>query len=205
MKKKIFAASMVTICLAALGYGTLAYFTDETITHNIITSGGVDVEIVEKQDNGEDFPEDGVHGVMPGGSVSKIVMVKNDKNSSEAWIRVWVDVVITEGGNSILNPSHQKLPLTITNAQGDEVDVIQMDYNTEDWTQGENGYWYYNDPVASEQMTEPLFEKVLFAPEMDNTYQNCKITIDINAQAVQTANNPIPEGGDVTMIPGWPE
>lgn len=205
MKKKLFAASMITICLAVLGYGTLAYFTDEAVAHNVITSGGVDVEIVEKQDTGEDFPEDGVHGVMPGGTVSKIVMVKNDENSSEAWIRVRVDVGISQGGNSILNPTIKDLPLTVTNQEGEEIHVIQLDYNTGDWTQDEKGYWYYKEPVASGALTEPIFENVYFAPEMDNTYQDCKITIDINAQAVQTANNAIPEGGNVTMIPGWPE
>lgn len=205
MKKKLFAASIVTICLAAVGYGTLAYVTDEAVAHNIITSGGVDVEIVEKQDTGEDFPEDGVHGVMPGGTVSKIVTVKNDENSSEAWIRVSVELAITEGADSILDLNPDKLPLTVTNAEGEEIDIIRLDFNKEYWIQGADGYWYYKDCVVPNASTEPLFKTVYFAPEMDNTYQNCKITVDINAQAVQVANNPIPEGKDVTAIPGWPE
>ena len=205
MKKKIFTVSVITICLAALGYGTLAYFNDEAVAHNVITSGGVDVEILEKQENGEVFPEEGVHGVMPGGHVSKIVMVENNKDSAESWIRVWVNVGISESGNPILNPTIKNLPQTITNSAGEEIEVIQLDYNADDWLQDERGYWYYKESIDAGERTEPLFEHVYFAPEMDNTYQDCKVTIDIHAEAVQYANNPIPEGGDVRDISGWPE
>ena len=39
---------------------------------------------------------------------------------------------------------------------------------------------------------------------MGNRYQNSTITISVQAQAVQTANNPIPDGKDVTAVKGWP-
>ena len=50
-----------------------------------------------------------------------------------------------------------------------------------------------------------LFNEVLFSSAMGNEYQNCTAKIFVSAQAVQSANNPIPEGGTVTDIPGWPE
>ena len=175
------------------------------MVHNVITSDGIDVEIVEKQADGSPFPEEGVNGVMPGGEVSKIVTVANQENSSESWIRVWVNIGISEHGNPILNPTIRNLPLTITNAAGEEIDVVTLDINTEDWVQGEDFYYYYKTPVDPKEVTTPLFETVKFAPEMGNEYQNCKVMIDIFAEAVQTANNPIPDGGDVTDIKGWPE
>ena len=78
MKKKLLSITVIAICLAVLGYSTLAFFTDESpVVHNVITSDGIDVEIVEKQADGSPFPEEGVNGVMPGGEVSKIVTVAN--------------------------------------------------------------------------------------------------------------------------------
>ena len=48
MKKKILLAAAVMICLAVGASGTLAYFTSENTAHNVITSGGVNIEVVEK-------------------------------------------------------------------------------------------------------------------------------------------------------------
>ena len=79
MKKKILLVTAVVICLAIAATGTLAYFTAEDMAHNVITSGGVNIELVEKT-KGEDgtlvdFPDEGVKGVMPGTDVSKIVRI----------------------------------------------------------------------------------------------------------------------------------
>lgn len=201
MKRKILSIAVIAICLAALGYSTLAFFTDTSpVVHNVITSGGIDVEIVEKQADGTPFPAEGVSGVMPGGEISKIVTVANKDTSAESWIRVWVNIAISESGNPILNPLIKNLPLTITDAAGNEIDVVTLDINGEDWVQGKDFYYYYKTPVDPSEVTAPLFETVEFAPEMGNEYQNCKVMIDIHAEAVQTANN-----GETAMdAAGWP-
>lgn len=201
MKKKTLSITVIAICLAILGYSTLAYFTDESpVVHNVVTSGGINVEIVEKQANGSLFPEGGVSGVMPGGEISKIVTVANQENSDQSWVRVWVNIAISEPGTPILNPTIKNLPLTITNAAGEEINVVTLDINGEDWVRGEDYYYYYKTPVDPSEVTEPLFETVKFAPEMGNEYQNCKVMIDIHAEAVQAANN-----GDTVMdAAGWP-
>ena len=212
MKKRIFAIAVIMICLAVAGYGTLAFFTDEAVAHNVITTGAVGIEIHETTDQidpetGKPVPFEDVSGVMPGMSVSKIVQAKNT-GASDAWVRIWVNVGISEPGNPILNPTIKNLPLKVP---GTEIDAIQLDFNLGDaenqWTLGEDGYYYYNSPLGVEEgenITTSLFTKVKFAPEMDNTYQGCKVMIDIFAEAVQVANNPIPDGGDVTDIKGWP-
>ena len=83
MKRKIFVVSLIAICLSLLGFGTMAYFTSEDTTHNVITSGGVNIDIQEWADKEKTvpFPEDGVTGVMPGTDVTKIVEVKNTGSS----------------------------------------------------------------------------------------------------------------------------
>lgn len=191
MKKKILLAAAVMICLAVDASGTLAYFTSENTAHNVITSGGVNIEVVEKTQGKDgvlvDFPKEGVRGVMPGSDVSKIVSVKNT-GESEAWIRVQVESVIKAADGA-------DLPLTIEN-----VGPVMTYTVGGGWSLGEDGYYYYAKPVAAGETTGILFDTVKFAPEMGNAYQNCTANIEISAQAVQTANN----GKTVLEAKGWP-
>lgn len=209
MKKKVLLLSVLAMFASVAVTGTLAYFTAEDKAHNVITSGKVGIELVEKtiDDSGAkvDFPEEGIGGVMPGTSVSKIVSVRNT-GTATAWIRVFVNTAISETGDPITNPTIKNLPLTI-NVNGDEIDVITFDIDESKWIDNGDGYYYYKEPVEPEKSTSTLFENVSFAEEMGNEYQNCKILIDVSAEAVQTANNPIPKasGSDVTDVKGWPE
>lgn len=190
MKKKILLAAAIVICLTIAVSGTLAYFTFESTAHNVITTGGVSIEVVEKtKGEGEtevDFPKEGITGVMPGTEVSKIVSVKNTGNS-EAWVRVKVDATIKSAKD-------KELPLDLEN--GDPV----MDFTIGDGWGEKDGYYYYNKPVRAGESTSILFDTVKFAPEMGNEYQNCRANIVISAQAVQTANN----GTTVMDAQGWP-
>ena len=184
MKKKILLVAALTICLAVLASGTLAYFTAENTAHNVITSGGVNIAVAEKTrgegDTLVDFPAEGISGVMPGADVSKIVTVENI-GSSEAWIRVKVESAITAADGSELN-----------------ADVIS--YEVGDNWKLQDGYYYYASPVPAKAATEELFNIVHFAPSMGNEYQNCTANIVISAQAVQTANN----GQSAPDAEGWP-
>lgn len=211
MKKKLLAAAAIAAVASITVSGTLAYFNAKGQAHNVITTGGVGIEIVEKIPDGDD-PDtelddfEDVSGVMPGADVDKIVSVKNI-GESEAWIRVWVNVGISEAGDPLTNPTIKNLPLTIETADGQKVDVITYQVDDTKWLYKE-GYYYYLEPVPAnagkDSSTDILFDKVHFAKEMGNEYQNCTVFIDVSAEAVQTANNPIPDGGDVTDIKGWP-
>ena len=74
------------------GYQTLAFFTAEDTAHNVITSGGVDIDLLEWADEEKTvpFPQEGAAGVTPGSEVTKIVEVKNT-GASDAYIRVKVE------------------------------------------------------------------------------------------------------------------
>ena len=203
MKKKLLALAVLMICASLVSLGTLAYFNAEDTAHNVISSGSVNIELVEKTkgDDGKlvDFPKDGIEGVMPGTSVSKIVTVKNT-GEADAYIRVWVNTAISEPGDPITNPLIKNLPLTIE-VEGETVELIEINYNTEKWTQGEDGYWYYNRAVKTGETTEPLFTTVEFHKLMGNAYQNSVTRVDVSAQAVQSANN----GTSAMDAAGWPE
>ena len=148
MKKRIFLYAIVGICLSVAISGTLAYFTDEEVAHNIITSGGVNIEVIEKTHGSNDvlvdFPQDGIKGIMPGKTVSKIVQVKNVGNNA-AWIRINVESTIT-------NPDGESLPLTL----GENKKVIEYSI-LDGWIDGGDGYYYFQLPVEPEELTEELF------------------------------------------------
>ena len=186
LKRRAFAVALIVICLAISAIGTLAYYTAEERAHNVITTGGVEIEVHEwaDEEKTEPFPEDGVDDVTPGLEVTKIVEVENT-GASAAWIRVLLE-------------------MTVTAADGEtelSADLVELDYNTEKWTLGDDGYWYYNEALEPGDTAEPLFTTVTFAAEMGNEYQESTCVIDITAQAVQSANN----GDSALEAAGWPE
>lgn len=173
--------------LAILAAGTIAYFTAEGRAHNVITTGSINITVVEQQKGKDDttveYPKEPITNVVPGAEISKIVTIRNDGKST-AWIRVKVGTEIKLVGEGVADTS-----------------LIVLNFDDKNWTV-KDGYYYYNKPVDPNESTTALFDTVKFDPRMGNEYQNCTVNINIYAQAVQTANNN-PEGG-VTDVKGWP-
>ena len=121
---------------------------------------------------------------MPDTEISKIVLVKNIGGQA-AWIRVSLDKAINlaEGVNGEVDLS-----------------LISYDLNTDFWTE-KDGFYYYNATLQPNEVTEPLFTKVIFSATMSNMYQNSKAVIDVTAQATQVANN----GTCALDAAGWPD
>ena len=190
MKKRIFALAVVLTCLSILASTTLAYFTDIGTARNVITSGGIGIELIEQQLVGgtlQPWPEDPIP-VMPATTVSKIASVKNLEEP--AWVRMNYTVTVYDAADKVMTVPADELAKVI---------VIAPDSTA--WTQ-KDGWWYYNTAVNTGETTAPLFEEVVFSgPHMDNKYQNCTVTVDVTAQAVQKANN----GATVWEAKGWPE
>ena len=190
MKKKILYIAAILVCLSIITSGTYAYFTTSDTVRNVITSGAVEINVVEQQlVNGalQPYPNQPIQ-VMPTTTVSKIVSVQSTEQA--AWVRM-------------------NYTLTIYDADGKKMDipadelakVIVIDPDATNWTE-KDGWWYYNTAIASGETTKPLFEEVVFSGlYMDNKYQNCTVVIDVTAQAVQKANN----GNSVMEALGWPE
>ena len=190
MKKKLLLLAVVAICAAILASGTLAYFTSADQVHNVITSGAVDIQIEEWQDEiGNPYPDEPIE-VMPGVTVSKIATIKNWE--AEAYIRAKFEVVITDANGNEM----QIAPETLAS-------MITLTMNGEDWQSkdGDGEWWYYNDPVKTGESTEAFFTEVVFdGPNMTNEYQNCTAQVIVTAQGVQTANN----GASALEAAGWP-
>ena len=181
MKRKLLILSVLAICIATLAAGTLAYFTSEGKAHNVITTGGVEITVQEWADENKQTPFEDLEGIMPGMTVTKIAEIKNT-GASDAWIRVLITKNIKLQGEGT-----------------PDTGLVELTLNTADWTE-KDGYYYYSKPLKPGEVTAPIFTAVTFKPDMGNEYQNATATVDVSAQAVQTANN-----GDTVMdAKGWP-
>lgn len=187
MKRKLLIVSVVAICIAILAAGSLAYFTAEGKAHNVITTGGVEIALEEWADAEKKIPFENMTGVMPGTKVTKIVQVKNT-GASDAWVRVKVDKKI-------------KLGTEIPGLDNPPEELVVLDINTQDWQKDTDGFYRYKRALKPGETTTPILSSVEFKPAMDNVYQNATISVDISAQAVQTANN----GPTVKDAQGWPK
>lgn len=181
MKRKLLILSVLAICIATLAAGTLAYFTSEGKAHNVITTGGVKIAVQEWADENKQTPFENLEGIMPGMTVTKIAEIKNT-GASDAWVRVKVEKSIKLKGEDT-----------------PDTGLVELALNTADWTE-KDGYYYYKEALKPGEVTAPIFTAVTFKPEMGNEYQNATATVNVSAQAVQTANN----GATVMDAKGWP-
>lgn len=185
MKKRMLTAALALCCLAVLATGTLAYFTAEETAQNVITMGSLKMELVELDE--KDEPWEDVENIVPGMEVTKKAYVENN-GTVDFYTRV-------------------KITKTFVPAQGEELpelntELVRLDINEKYWKLDEGDfYYYYKKPVAPGEKTEPLFTTVTFSTKMGNEYQNVKVIIDLDAQAVQSRNN----GDSALEATGWPE
>ena len=188
MRKKLIAGAVVAICLSLLAYSTSAYFTARGTATNVITSGNIQIQLQETAKiNGQEISFDASQekiNVVPAQTVSKIVKVKNTGDNA-AYVRISVAKAIELAEGVTGEPN---------------VELVTLDFDDENWTAKDDGYYYYNKPLEPDATTEALFNNVTFEPEMGNMYQNSTATIKVNAQATQVKNN----GASVFEAAGWP-
>ncbi|WP_312461026.1 hypothetical protein [Proteiniclasticum sp.] len=186
--KRIIAVLAITSILAVMVFQTLAFFTAEDTALNRVTMGNValilnDNTIDPETKEIEPFPPEGFELVMPGDVVDKIVSVTND-GDNPIWVRVRLD-----------------RSLILANEAADiDFNVLGLDLNDEDWTEGEDGWFYYNEILEPDETTENLFTQVTFPTSLGNAFMNAEVEIDVLAQGVQSQNN----GVTVQEATGWP-
>ena len=177
MKKKLVAGSVLIIAIAILAMGTYAYLVSEARATNVITTGTVKLTMTEyaevEGDNGSyRVPYVDPTKVMPGETVSKIPVIQNT-GTAEFWTRMKVEINVDGEG---INP----------------LDYITIEIDTENWVYNENdGWYYYKSTVAPGDEATPLFSEVTFESSMGNDFKGSSINIAVDAQAVQSKNNPL--------------
>lgn len=186
--KRIIAVLAITSILAVMVFQTLAFFTAEDTALNRVTMGNValilnDDTINPETEELEPFPVEGFDLVMPGDVIDKIVSVTND-GDNPIWVRIRLDRSILLAGE----------------AADVDFNVLGLDLNDEDWTEGADGWFYYNEILAPGETTENLFTQVTFPTSLGNEFMNAEVEIDVLAQGVQSQNN----GLTVQEATGWP-
>jgi hypothetical protein len=82
-------------------------------------------------------------------------------------------------------------------------DCFKLNVNKEYW-EYHDGWYYYKDIVEPGETTPYVFSHVeVVRAKVDNRYIGKTLTLTVNAQAVQSENNPIADGKAYTAL-GWP-
>lgn len=182
IKLKISVIAIVAILVTLMSQASLAFYTTIGKATNIVTSGNIRMIIREMTDQGTEFPTEGVY-VVPGDVVSKKVTIESDCDHP-----FYLRVKMVYGINS------QELPYE---------DCFKLNINTEHWEYHE-GWYYYKGTVEPGATTEHVFSQVeIVGSEVDTSYIGKTLTLTVNAQAVQSENNPITDGKTYTAL-GWP-
>lgn len=193
-KKQMISVSCLILLVAIIGYQTVAYFTTESTTTNVASTGYVEMELYEeiKADgvNWEFIPMDETVSIMPGDVVEQKAYITNT-GSEDFYARVSAEVTVVDANGETLS-----------------ADVVSLNIDTENWVLDEDGWYRYVDVVpVGETTAEPLFTEVSFSTAMDNSYIGCTITIVVGSQSVQSEYNEydIENGETVLDVDGFPE
>ena len=91
-KQKLLALGLSLLAVAMVG-GTSAFFVTSDRAHNVITTSGVAIELIEDTNqtgvDGRPIPFTNIEDAHPGDSYSKIPQVKN-VDEGEVWVRIKV-------------------------------------------------------------------------------------------------------------------
>lgn len=180
MKRRILILFLILAILSLVSAGTYAYYITLQPARNVITTGGIQFELLETDGNGAAFPDTPMV-ILPGDVVGKEVTVKNT-GSHPMYLRI----KLTPGVN---DPA-----LTASNC-------MALDINEADWT-AKGDYYYYNTVLQPNETTTPLFTQVSFlGDQIGNAYLGKLFSLDVAVSAVQSQNN-----GDTPLeAQGYPE
>lgn len=179
-KSRLLMIALVAILLTVLTQPTLAYYTTIGKATNVVTSGGIRLQIHEKTADGSEFPEEGVY-VLPGDIVSKQVTVEN-VCTHPFYLRV---ELVSGTNNEAITPD----------------DCLKMDLDTQNWTYVD-GYYYFNNVLQPGETTPALFTQVeIVGGKVHQTHIGSTLSLTVKAYAVQSENNPAEHPWDAS---GWP-
>lgn len=153
--------SVVSLLVAVIG-GTLAFiFTKTDKTVNTFTPTQVSCEV------NEDF----------NGTVKSNVAVKNT-GTTDAYIRATVNITWMKNENADDQTVSAKAPQK-------DIDYSIEYLKNNGWLQGNDGYWYYQSPVAPNGVTKALIESCKQLPNA-SVPKGCHLSVEIAASAIQS-------------------
>ena len=183
IKMKIVVVALMATLITLMSQATLAYYQAVGKATNVVTSGNIQFIIHETTDQGKEFPKEGVY-IVPGDIVSKKVSIESDCDHP-----FYLRVKVVYGINS------EELTAE---------DCFKLNINEEHW-ELHDGWYYYKEVVDPDEITPYVFSHVeMVGSKVDNRYIGKTLTLTVNAQAVQSENNPL-DDGKVYTASGWPK
>jgi hypothetical protein len=179
---KILVVALVAALMTLFSTTSLAYYTAMGKATNVVTSGDIQLIIHEMTDQGTEFPKEGVY-IIPGDVVSKKVSIENDCQHP-FYLRV-------------------KMVYGVDSQELSAEDCFKLNIDTTNW-ELHDGWYYYKGIVNPGETTPDVFSHVeIVGSKVDTSYIGKTLTLTVNAQAVQSENNPITDGKTYTAS-GWP-
>ncbi len=186
LKLRFSALALIAILLTLLTQEALAYYTVIGKATNVVTSGNIQFEIRETNEQGEPFPAEGVY-IMPGERIGKRVTFESLCNHP-FYLRAKLVYAASAGEGE---------PLPVDQALVPEIDENLWIFK--------DGWYYYNGIVGPREETPALFSEVeVIGGEVDNEYLGRTLHLSVVAEAVQSENNPIADG-NYAAAQGWPQ
>lgn len=193
-KKRILTLALLALVVACAVAAVQAFTVRTVEADNVITFGSVKMRILETQlvDGAEQTVPDGYTVEARSGLISRIVRVQNVGND-DCYVRVRpVLTAVAQDGT-----------------RSDVTDQAAFAMNANDWTEGEDGWWYCNQALApesgsttgqaSDSVTEPLMTG-LELPDAQGMGAGSSLVLTLDAQAVQAEHN----AEDPMSAQGWP-
>ncbi len=182
-KIRLAVISVIAVLISLFMQETIAYYSTIGKSENVITSGNLKMMIHEKTDQGTDFPSEGVY-IMPGDIVSKAVTVENICEHP-----FYLRVRVVFGVNSEALSAE---------------DCFKLNISEDNW-QFVDGWYYYRSILQPGETSPLVFSHVeIIGDKVDKSYIGKTLTLTVDAQAVQSENNPV-SGGETFRAAGWPE
>ena len=168
--KRIAIACCAALALCGVG-GAFAWFSSQDAVSNVFTRGEIQPSIEEKFD--ASF------------TVKENVFVKNE-GTAPAYMRATVSVYWEDlDGNQLWEAPKEGSDYTMKWGN-----AVSEGANPR-WTLGDDGYYYWSDPVGADEQTENLIDKAT----QSGTIGDKRLVVDISTQALQ-ANLSAGEGFD---------
>lgn len=174
---------VVVTCMMSVAW-SVAYFTAQIETDNVITFGNVDIQLHETC-----IDEKG----------TEVAVDTSDTETIEKASSVERHIKIENTG---VNPAFVRFTIN-TWMDGTKANKRLMNFENElgDWIY-DDGWFYYPHILNPGMTSEPFITKVIFdVDKITAEKPDCEMSFDIVAQAVQSENNQ----DDVLEVKGWPK
>lgn len=188
MKKVIALTIMAATVISVGAYTTFAAINAKGTATNTVTNGNIKITLSENYGSSSDLKS----VIMPGSVIPKTMMVEN-VGSKDCYVKIKLADKFSDKSGKELTDEEMKDQLDYKFSQNDK------------WTIGNDGFAYYNQILKPSEKTEKLKTEIEISSDLSENVKDGSLNTSTKAYAVQSDNNPIPQGKTVVDISGWPK